>query len=369
MEDFSFTEPEEATFQVVINMIKGSLGSPFGNVRSINRESLVKICLAEVNVPGQFWSQGVVPHFMEIVGDPEPWEATRCGIINEKAYKQAFGDDLRKTHVKVLRVPIVGDKDQKKPIDTFCEVEIGAAGSEEYFKSIGGRGKLIARTTGLGEATVLTMTMDQNHGLADFHKSQWNAAWRTAALAHVTAVLTAAHDKKPDIVIYSSEPVTPRNSFAGRQCVALHERQPPCPTPIQSHTWPCALCVRVRCVCTLARRSASGIRAHMILKGYTALTIPEDAAGGLGVLPLPPIPLVAELPNGSTNLVPVTRQHSVRGSISYAPGTLPNLVTTPFKVSIRTATAGDVLKVSYIRTCPPHAHTRVHTHAHTPDAL
>jgi hypothetical protein len=237
MDFFAFEEPEEAVNQIVVNLIKGSIGTPFGNVRDVNRESLAKSCLSALSIPGKLWSQAVVAHFLEkIMGDAEMWEATRCGVNHDETYKKLFGNQLRTTYVKVIDVPIIEDAKQKKPIVMKFEVEIGTAGSEEFFKSIGGRSRLIARNTVLGESTVVTMTMDQNHGLADYRKSSWNHAYREAARAHVALILQQAHDKVPDLTLYSAEPITPRNS-----CVADAPDRASAPLSLPPR---CARCAR-----------------------------------------------------------------------------------------------------------------------------
>jgi hypothetical protein len=41
--------------------------------------------LDATKVSGKHWSQAVVPHYLDIVGNAELWEGFRCGTVDESS--------------------------------------------------------------------------------------------------------------------------------------------------------------------------------------------------------------------------------------------------------------------------------------------
>ena len=142
--------------------------------------------------------------------------------------------------------------------------EIGSTGMENFFHSVGGKGKMLA--TGAEQGYIVAVKLGDNLNPYDYRDPEWQAIATLCATEHLKAELTRGLDasKAGGIIVsaLSTEALVPlRNELQRSQ-------------------------------------SAHGIIVNFHVKGVNFDREAEDEAGGFGVVPAPRIKLKGQFPSG-----------------------------------------------------------------------
>ena len=265
---FQFGEDDAATESIALTtvIIAGSLGDPSSKFTPIdlNRERLVQRIYNTLKIEGDAWGSAVESCTLMIQGAKEPWTGLISSTLTSaRVANVIFGEDGTKTHLLQIQAKIAESskpnaKEEWKPF----EVEIGVAGKYASFKSIGGRGKIVATSNDATNGYPVTVILDRNKGPYEYREHGWQQAAAHYAVSHLQKQL----GEKAGIRVLAIETITPLSSKAGKQ-------------------------------------SARGLRVHLLVTGVNFDREDDDAAGGLGVVQSPAINLIALLPNGKIDAV------------------------------------------------------------------
>ena len=163
------------------------------------------------------------------------------------------------------------------------EVEVGVADKYEYFKSIGGRGRMVLPPNGTN-GVLIDMVLDQNRRTYPYHDPDWQAAAKFYAVKHVTDVLhaplEAAAKERVTVDCFAVSPIRPLST-------------------------------------NLFMQEAKGLVVSLLVKGVQFED--GDEADGFGLAPVSPIPLQAVLLTGEVS----------------PDGLTPTVGPTPFRIRAR----------------------------------
>ena len=218
-----------------------------------------------LKVPKESWATAVETRYLQLLREAEPWQCIKAGLTNPKIAEDLFGEDLTKTHVSEVQIKFVADpKALHATVPRHFVVEIGATGMENYFHSVGGKGKMLA--TGAEQGYILAMKLEENLNPYDYRDSEWQSIATICATEHLKAELARGLDPSKagavTVSALSTEALVPlRNELQRSQ-------------------------------------SAHGILVNLHVKGVNFDREAEDAAGGFGVVPAPRIKLKGHFPSG-----------------------------------------------------------------------
>ena len=170
------------------------------------------------------------------------------------------------------------------PVD--LEVEVGIPFDYAHFRSVGGKGKILA-TDGTREGYTLTVVLTENKRHYPYNNPDWQQAAAHYAREHVYGALTAG---------LSAE----QRAFVSVSAIAT------------SAVKPLNLLVR--------QQSAKGLHAHLLVKGV-AFMEPPGAMDNTVPAPARPIPLNAHILDGGLSADGLTPSASIgRIKIRFGPG-------------------------------------------------
>jgi hypothetical protein len=190
-DDFVFAEEKDEEVAITINLIAGSLGSPAQHgAIDHNREMLAGEALTYIGVRQMELSMLVRADMLSMWGQQTEWSLIKAGVKTEECAIRVFGKNYEKTYVFGIRVDCTTNSKQSDSLELrYFEVEVGVAGMEGIFKSLGKTGKQLVMPSP-GNGYVLSMRVDAIQGALDPYDPDWKRAFFHFARKHLISDLT-----------------------------------------------------------------------------------------------------------------------------------------------------------------------------------
>ena len=127
---------------------------------------------------------------IRLVGESSPWDVTVCTVTDSDCLRKPFGENLKGTVAMKLKVDCMVDVKRQLTVPVDLEVEVGIPFDYAHFRSVGGKGKILA-TDGTREGYTLTVVLTENKRHYPYNDPDWQQAASHYAREHVYGALTA----------------------------------------------------------------------------------------------------------------------------------------------------------------------------------